>query len=62
MRRAQRLLEDRPSLAFGVARRQLIVEGVTTIPSTRSSGAWQRNCTAITSVRSASVEAFRRPS
>jgi hypothetical protein len=32
MRRAQRLLEDRPSLAFGVARRQLIVEGVTTDP------------------------------
>ena len=32
MRRAHRLLEDRPSLAFGVARRQLIVEGVTTDP------------------------------
>ena len=32
MRRANRLLEDRPSLAFGVARRQLIVEGVTTDP------------------------------
>jgi hypothetical protein len=32
LRRAHRLLEDRPSLAFGVARRQLIVEGVTTDP------------------------------
>ena len=32
LRRANRLLEDRPSLAFGVARRQLIVEGVTTDP------------------------------
>ena len=32
IRRAQRLLEDRPSLAFGVARRQLVVEGVTTDP------------------------------
>lgn len=32
IRRAHRLLEDRPSLAFGVARKQLIVEGVTTDP------------------------------
>jgi hypothetical protein len=32
VRRAQRLLEDRSSLAFGVARRQLVVEGVTTDP------------------------------
>lgn len=32
MRRAERLLEDRPSIAFGVARRQLIIEGVATDP------------------------------
>lgn len=32
LRRVHRLLEERPSLAFGVARRQLIVEGITTDP------------------------------
>jgi hypothetical protein len=32
-RRAERLLEDRPVLAFGVARRQLIIEGVATDPN-----------------------------
>jgi hypothetical protein len=31
-RRAERLLQDRPSIAFGVARRQLIIDGVTTDP------------------------------
>ena len=31
-RRAERLLEGRPSIAFGVARRQLIIDGVTTDP------------------------------
>jgi hypothetical protein len=31
-RRAEKLLEDRPSIAFGVARRQLIIDGVTTDP------------------------------
>ena len=30
--RAEKLLQDRPSIAFGVARRQLIVDGVTTDP------------------------------
>ena len=33
VQRASRLLEDRPSIAFGVARRQLIIEGVTTDPN-----------------------------
>jgi HEAT repeat protein len=32
VRRAEKLLEDRPSIAFGVARRQLIIDGVTTDP------------------------------
>ena len=32
IRRAEKLLQDRPSIAFGVARRQLIVDGVTTDP------------------------------
>ena len=31
-RRAEKLLEDRPSIAFGVARRQLIIDGITTDP------------------------------
>jgi hypothetical protein len=31
-RRAEKLLEDRPSIAFGVARRQLVIDGVTTDP------------------------------
>ena len=31
-RRAERLLQDRLSIAFGVARRQLIIDGVTTDP------------------------------
>ena len=31
-RRAERLLEDRPALVFGVARRQLIIDGVATDP------------------------------
>ena len=31
-RRAEKLLGDRPSIAFGVARRQLIIDGVTTDP------------------------------
>src|SRR5262245_52769091 len=30
--RAERLLEDRPTLVFGVARRQLIIDGVATDP------------------------------
>lgn len=30
IRRADKLLEDRPQIAFGVARRQLIIDGVTT--------------------------------
>jgi hypothetical protein len=33
VRRAERLLEDRPLVAIGVARRQLIIEGVTTDPN-----------------------------
>jgi hypothetical protein len=33
VRRAERLLEDRPSIAFGVARYQLIIEGVATDPN-----------------------------
>lgn len=33
IRRAERLLEDRQTIAFGVARRQLIIDGVTTDPS-----------------------------
>jgi hypothetical protein len=32
-RRAEKLLQDRESIAFGVARRQLIIDGVTTDPS-----------------------------
>lgn len=32
VQRLGRLLEDRPSIAFGVARRQLVIEGVTTDP------------------------------
>jgi hypothetical protein len=32
IRRADKLLEDRPQIAFGVARRQLIIDGVTTDP------------------------------
>jgi hypothetical protein len=32
IRRAEKLLEDRPQIAFGVARRQLIIDGVTTDP------------------------------
>ncbi len=32
VRRAERIMEDRPSLAFGVARHQLIIEGVATDP------------------------------
>ena len=32
IRRAEKLLQDRPSIAFGVARRQLIIDGVTTDP------------------------------
>jgi hypothetical protein len=32
-RRAERLLENRPTLAFGVARRQLIIDGVATDPN-----------------------------
>src|SRR5262245_5596131 len=32
IRRAEKLLQDRPSIAFGVARRQLIVDGITTDP------------------------------
>ena len=32
MRRAEKLLQDRPQIAFGVARRQLIIDGVTTDP------------------------------
>src|SRR5262245_45153833 len=31
-RRAHRLLQDRPSIAFGIARRELIIDGVTTDP------------------------------
>jgi hypothetical protein len=31
-RRAERLLQDRPQIAFGVARRQLIIDGITTDP------------------------------
>ena len=31
-RRAEKLLQDRPQIAFGVARRQLIIDGVTTDP------------------------------
>ena len=31
-RRAERLLQDRPSIAFGIARRELIIDGVTTDP------------------------------
>ena len=31
-RRAEHLLQDRPQIAFGVARRQLIIDGVTTDP------------------------------
>jgi hypothetical protein len=33
VRRAERLLQDRPSIALGVARRQLIIEGVATDPN-----------------------------
>ena len=33
VRRAEKLLRDRPSIALGVARRQLIIEGVTTDPN-----------------------------
>jgi hypothetical protein len=33
VRRAEKLFEARPSIAFGVARRQLIVDGVTTDPN-----------------------------
>jgi len=33
VRRAERLLQDRASIAFGVARRQLVIEGVTTDPN-----------------------------
>jgi len=32
VRRAERIMEDRPSVAFGVARHQLIIEGVVTDP------------------------------
>src|SRR5688572_32858179 len=32
IRRGDRLLQDRPSIAFGVARRQLIIDRVTTDP------------------------------
>ena len=32
IRRAEQLLEDRPQIAFGVARRQLVIDGVTTDP------------------------------
>ncbi len=32
IRRAEKLLQDRSSIAFGVARRQLIIEGITTDP------------------------------
>lgn len=32
VRRAERIMEDRPSIAFGVARHQLIIEGVATDP------------------------------
>ena len=32
IRRAERLLEERPQIAFGVARRQLVIDGVTTDP------------------------------
>jgi hypothetical protein len=32
IRRADKLLQDRPQIAFGVARRQLIIDGVTTDP------------------------------
>jgi hypothetical protein len=31
-RRAERLLQERPSIAFGIARRQLIIDGITTDP------------------------------
>ena len=33
VRHAERLLQDRATIAFGVARRQLIIEGVTTDPN-----------------------------
>jgi hypothetical protein len=32
IRRAEQLLQDRPQIAFGVARRQLVIDGVTTDP------------------------------
>ena len=32
IRRAEKLLDDRPQIAFGVARRQLIIDGMTTDP------------------------------
>ena len=32
IRRAEQLFEDRPQIAFGVARRQLVIDGVTTDP------------------------------
>jgi hypothetical protein len=32
IRRGEQLLEDRPQIAFGVARRQLVIDGVTTDP------------------------------
>ena len=33
VRRAERLLEDRPMIALGIARRQLIIEGIATDPN-----------------------------
>ena len=47
-RRARRLLDERTTLVFGVARRQLIIDGVATIPTSRSCGDWPRGCIGIT--------------
>jgi hypothetical protein len=48
-RRLQALLDDRPRVAVGVARDQLVIEGVASDPATRCCAAWPSGCTATTS-------------